>query len=340
MELIDPIQYGQQLEKVLINERNQRPYRSFRIEPFYGQIATARSVGCNVRCAYCWTDPHRDDPENQFKGTFLYTPEEMVKKLIDVSSNKYGKAMMTTFFRISGCEPTIGMNHLLEVLENFKKETGNKHPFLLETNGMILGHDEKVAEEISKFREMIQVRISIKAGTPEGLEKRTHVRGEFVDLPYRAISHLERHDVTYSLATIKDAKLISPDERKILFRKIFESSKKHPLAILSQTEEENIDLFGITKKRLTEAGLLDQEMINGMRHLYEPMSNSLLRDLYPKGLITAEQHRELIKTTRDRIFELLDAAELRIDTVNLAKACPGCPKNCKKGSLEDDNCSI
>lgn len=329
MELIDPIQYGQQLEKVLINERNQRPYRSFKIEPFYGQIATARSVGCNVRCAFCWTDPNRDDPENQFKDTVLYTPEGMVKKLIDVSSNEYGRAIMTTFFRISGCEPTIGMNHLLEVLKNFEKETGNKHPFLLETNGMILGHDEKVAEEISRFRNMIQVRLSLKAGTREGLEKRTHIQGKFVDLPFRAINNLEKYEIPYSLATIKDAKLMPPTERKILFRKIFESSSQPPLEVLSKIEEENIDLFGITRKRLMEAGLLDQEMTDGIRHLYEPMADSLSR-VYQQG-------RKLKTITKKKILELLDITELRIDRIDLAKACAACPKKCDKGKVEDDN---
>jgi uncharacterized Fe-S cluster-containing radical SAM superfamily protein len=44
--------------------------------------------------------------------------------------------------RISGGEPTIGRDHLLRVFDYF---SGKNILFILETNGILLGHDEGYA---------------------------------------------------------------------------------------------------------------------------------------------------------------------------------------------------
>ena len=107
-EPFDPIEVSKETERIVI-DGNKRKYNLFRVERFYGQIATARGVGCNLRCGFCWISPSRDYPEKY--GTF-YSPQEVYDKLIEVSSSKRARTLMSEGVRISGCEPTLGMDHL------------------------------------------------------------------------------------------------------------------------------------------------------------------------------------------------------------------------------------
>lgn len=314
--LIDPIEYGKELEKTIITDGDKRPYRSFRIEPFYGQIATARSVACNLKCAFCWTDPARDEPEeNRYEDIKTYSPQEAYDELVRISSNKYGSCQLTEFFRITGCEPTIGITHLLDILRIIEETKRPLKGMLLETNGMILGNDEEVTKRIAEFRERVLVRVSLKAGTPEGLERRTGVQGKFVDLPFEAIKHLEKHRVPYVVATATaDAKLVSKTERRKLFKKLVTASRMPPLQLLIRVEEELFDLFGLTRKRLRQAGLLDTETAKGKRLVYERISRSLSRILFP------EQERKGIGRMGPEEFEQFSQRLATIDKTTVLQA--------------------
>ena len=247
----DPIERSRQVEKVIING-DQRKYNTFRLEPFYGQIATARGVGCNLQCAFCWINPSKDHPENY--GAF-YSPQEVYDKLIEISSNRFGRAIMTSLVRISGCEPTLGKEHLLSFLELCKKEINNRRDFrgfLLETNGILLGNDEKYIKALSEFKEHLIVRLSFKAGTPEEFERKTGARKEFFDLPFRALESLKRYGFVYRLASMsQDPALMPPEERSSLLERIVHIGIEN----LSLLEEERTDLFGIAIRRLTERGI-------------------------------------------------------------------------------------
>ena len=59
--------------------------------------------------------------------------------------------------RISGNEPTIARDHLIMVLELLPKNL----LFILETNGILLGHDASYAEDLARF-ENLYVRVSLK----------------------------------------------------------------------------------------------------------------------------------------------------------------------------------
>ncbi len=313
MNLIDPIEYAKELEKTIITDGDKRLYRSFRLEPFYGQIATARSVGCNSRCAFCWVDPARDNPKNQYRSLKPYSPREVYDELAKVSSSKYGQWMMTEFLRITGCEPTIGLEHLLGVLKIIEETAKPSHGMLLETNGMILGNDEEVARAIAEFRERVLVRLSFKAGTPEGLEKRAGVQGKFVDLPFKALQYLEKYEIPHHVvAATGDARLMPEQERRAFFKRLVMESEEMPISVLAHVGGEVMDLFGLTRKRLSKAGLLDPDMVEGRRFIYEGILRSVFRVLSAKHGNGREVGQEVLKgISKETVLQALDEAEFR-----------------------------
>lgn len=244
----DPLQLTKKIEKSVI-DGDKRKYRVFRLEPFYRQIATARGSGCNLKCNFCWTDPSRDDLK--ISGKF-YSPEEVYDKLIEVSSNEYGKAIMSEYIRISGCEPTIGKDHLLSILEIVKREQYFSKGFLLETNGILLGTDENYVKDLSEFKDRLIIRLSFKAGTPELFEEKTGARKEFFDYPFYALHYLQKHNIPYALAAMsKDPEIMPSEERMGLLKRITD----YGIDNLRKLEEEGTDLFGLTVKRLTISGI-------------------------------------------------------------------------------------
>lgn len=109
--------------------------------------------------------------------------------------------------RISGCEPTIGKERLLKVLE-FVYES--KYPlFILETNGIILGSDRDYVRRLSEFKEKLYVRVSFKAATPEGFTKRTVAIGKYYKLSFKALKYLLDKRIYARAAAMTDPKVIS-----------------------------------------------------------------------------------------------------------------------------------
>ena len=68
----DPIKLIKETEK-LVCQGNKRKYTDFYATGVYGGIATGYTVGCCLRCIFCWVDWSRDYPET--RGEF-YSPEE------------------------------------------------------------------------------------------------------------------------------------------------------------------------------------------------------------------------------------------------------------------------
>ena len=146
--MIDPIQKAREINNI-VTRGNQRKYYRFRPAPFYGGIATADCVGCCLCCIFCWSYPIVTHPEH--RGQY-YSPEQVSSRLIGIARKKRFKHI-----RISGNEPTLARDHLIEVLslipENFL--------FILETNGILIGHDISYANDLAAFKNL-HVRVSIK----------------------------------------------------------------------------------------------------------------------------------------------------------------------------------
>jgi len=104
--MYDPLELARKTAK-MVCQGTARQYYRFRPARFYGGIATADCLGCNLRCAFCWAwgQLHQVQKLGQFYG-----PAEVAARLTAIARKKGFPQV-----RISGNEPTLGMPHLLEV---------------------------------------------------------------------------------------------------------------------------------------------------------------------------------------------------------------------------------
>lgn len=235
----DPLELARKTEKIVCKD-DARKYTDFYATGVYGGIATGYTVGCCLRCYYCWVDWSRDFPEKI--GNF-YSAEEAFKNL-KKTAIKFGVKKM----RISGAEPTLGRRHLLALLKYVEESEFNL--FILETNGILFGADNSYVKEIGKFTKP-HIRISLKAGTPEGFEKRTGANAASFELPYLAIEHLKNAKVSFHVAAMTDSRIMDNEERKTLLKTL--SAIDFDLA--GHLEEEQIDPYDTTLERLKQAGV-------------------------------------------------------------------------------------
>ncbi|MCC6021264.1 MAG: radical SAM protein [Thermoproteaceae archaeon] len=151
-----------------------RRYARFRADRWYGGIATADVVGCNLRCGMCWA--WRSTSYQLARGEWL-SPGDVAERLGRIARSRgFGQV------RISGGEPLIAAQHALRVADLLGKYT-----FILETNGTLV--DSKLARELSS-RPNIVVRVSIKGATPEEFERITLSPRQYFYRQLDALRHL------------------------------------------------------------------------------------------------------------------------------------------------------
>lgn len=231
----DPLRLAEQT-KNLVCQDDSRKYTDFYCTGVYGGISTGYLVGCCLRCIFCWVDFSRDYPETY--GEF-YTPEQVVEKLV-ANAKKSGVKKV----RISGGEPTLSKEHLLKVLDLVEK-VGLF--FILETNGILLGSDPEYLQALKKYRNLY-VRISLKAGTPEGFEKRTGAISRFYELPYLAVEQAIKEGLYFRVACMSDSRLMPVEEKTEMIGKLKEIGYSNYL------EEETCDPYETSIVRLRKAG--------------------------------------------------------------------------------------
>jgi uncharacterized Fe-S cluster-containing radical SAM superfamily protein len=66
--------------------------------------------------------------------------------------------------------------------------------FILETNGILIGHDPSYAEDLSRFPNLY-VRVSLKGACPEDFTRLTQAKPEGFDYPLKALEHLVEEGV-------------------------------------------------------------------------------------------------------------------------------------------------
>jgi len=248
----DPLELARETEKIVTREGPEgleRKYTGFYSVSVYGGIATGYAAGCCLRCIYCWSNWSRDFPE-EF-GRF-YSPKEVAQNLLKAAKrglaySKYWKKIVPKIdkLRLSGCEPTLGKEHLLSVLENVEK---SRCPFYLETNGLLLGSDREYVTRLSRFSRFIYVRVSFKAATPGGFTQRTGAIGEYYELPFKALRYLLDEGIRARAAAMTDPKVMSEEERRVLIEKLEDIDAGARYS--STLEEEQIDAYDATLKRL------------------------------------------------------------------------------------------
>ena len=132
------------------NQHLRKYYRFRYSSQFYGGIVTGDVVGCNLRCAYCWSQKTAWHPR---KGSW-YAADQVVKALLNLAHKHQCQKI-----RLSGGEPTLCQDHLLAVLSQIPEH----FTFILETNGILLS-EEGYIQRLEDLSNPPYVRISLKAG--------------------------------------------------------------------------------------------------------------------------------------------------------------------------------
>ncbi len=242
--MYDPLELSEKIEKIVV-DGNRRKYYRFRSAKWYGGIVTGDVLGCNLRCVFCWLDETpRNWPEKI--GRF-YSPEEVFRKLCWIAEKKKLKQM-----RLSGSEPTIGKQHLLELLEMIDK---TKYSFILETNGILI--DEDYAKSLSEFRNL-HVRVSFKGTSEKEFSILTGAKPEGFALQLKAIENLVKNNVSCHPAVMVsfsekenfgkliskfkeiDSNLEAEIEELILYSHVVKRLEKHNIKYKKGYEPENV----------------------------------------------------------------------------------------------------
>jgi uncharacterized Fe-S cluster-containing radical SAM superfamily protein len=247
----DPLKLARETERVVTRkgkEGLERKYVAIYSAPVYRGIATGYAAGCCLRCIYCWSNWSRDYPE-KFGG--FYSAKEVAQRLFAAAERgitSFGwerfRKLKVEKLRLSGCEPTIGKEHLLSVLEYAES---SKYPlFILETNGILLGADRNYVKSLARFKKLY-VRVSFKAATPEGFTQRTGGFGYYCQLPFKALEYLLDEGIDARAAAVTDPRVMPEEERRILIDKL---GKIDSRILDDGLEEEEIGSYNTSVQRL------------------------------------------------------------------------------------------
>ncbi|MEM4766932.1 MAG: radical SAM protein [Ignisphaera sp.] len=259
--IYNPIKLSEIVEKNVVylsNGKIFRKYYRFRATKFYGGSSTGDIVGCNLSCKYCWSLGTNTSPA--IKGIGFYVdPEEAALRLLSIASQKSFK-----YIRLSGGEPTIGFDHILQLLKNISKSAlFDKIRFILETNGILIGYKKNYAGELSKFP-FVTVRVSLKGCSPNEFNAITGAGEEFYDYQLKAIKYLFENNVDTIVAiTIS---FCNKDSFSRLVQQLLELGED----IIDRIELEVVKLYPSIAKRLCKSKIYPWIAI-------DPRKNVLLR---------------------------------------------------------------
>jgi len=231
---LDPLELAEKVKKV-VSSGEKRKYYRFRPAPYYGGIATADCVGCCLKCLFCWSWHIIIQPEKV--GRF-YSPGEVARNLVSIARKKGFQQV-----RISGNEPTLHRSHLLSVLQLIPKEIH----FILETNGILIGHDPSYGRDLSRFSNLY-VRVSLKGACQDDFTRLTQAETEGFDLQLKALENLVEEGVNCFPAVMSN--FSSKEEIEKLRQRL-----KDIRPDFYDFEEEKLILYPFVEENLKKADL-------------------------------------------------------------------------------------
>ena len=230
----NPVKRAEEVAKIVSREDRRKYYR-FRSARFYGGIATADCVGCCLRCIFCWSWPQVIKPDRFGK---FYDPKDVAGRLATILRKKRFRRV-----RVSGNEPTIAWDHLVKVIELLRKDVF----FILETNGILIGHDDGYAKDLARF-DNLYVRVSLKGCTGEEFSYLTGAVPEGFALQLQALENLSRAGVRAHPAAM--ISFSPPENIRALKKRLKEIAPEY-----GDPEIEELALYGDVEKRLRKAGI-------------------------------------------------------------------------------------
>ena len=238
MDGYDPIVLTKATENVVIDGNKRKYARLARPLRFYGGTTSATEVGCNLRCKFCFSDAPVRKPHSTGK---FYTPQQVFDAL-SKSARKYGHKLISA----SASEGTLGKQHLFELLELVDK---SEFIFVLETNGMTIGHDSEFAKQLSRYKNL-HVRVSIKGATRDEYRKLTGAMSSSYDLPFKALSYLIKEKVSCNACI--SISFSSSENIKKAENRLYSIWP----GLLKSLEKEHITLFPKVYKRLKHLDMM------------------------------------------------------------------------------------
>jgi len=232
--LYDPITRAEETARIVCRGNRRRYYR-FRSARFYGGIGTADCLGCCLRCLFCWSWDKVLKPDRY--GDF-YSPQQAAGKLTTIA---YQRGF--TQVRISGNESTLARDHALQVVRQIPADL----LFILETNGILIGHDPTYARDLSKFKNLY-VRVSIKGSSEAEFSRLTGAEPSGFGLQIQALENLARSNVNVHPAVM--VSFSTEEDIKTLRRRLKEIAED-----FEDFEMEELVLYGKVEERLLKAGL-------------------------------------------------------------------------------------
>ena len=182
----DPVEYGKVIEQKVM-KGNERKYYKIKYTKWYGSIISAYTLGCILRCAYCW---NYNKNENLSKYGSFKSPREVAKRI-----NKLLEEHNCRFCRVTGGEAILGYRsaeHLVEIIGSVEVEQ-----FLVETNGIILGRCPEILDMFEDVKDKAVFRVSIKGYDYSHFERVTDRPGCWLDCTFNCIRELSRRKFAY-----------------------------------------------------------------------------------------------------------------------------------------------
>jgi len=239
LPLYDSVARHEAIEKLVVHNRNdgvqERKYWRFRRDRWYGGIVTADAVGCGLLCKYCWvSDAVMFQPAET--GRF-YPPDVVAKILVDLAKKRNLEQL-----RVSGGEPTIGKTHLLQLLDQLE---GSRLLFILETNGILIGNDQKYAEDIAKHK-YIHVRVSLKGCNENEFATLTGAQPKGFCLQLKALKNLVQ-------ATVKcHPAVMTSFSTQLSVQQLTERLRRISPLLAEELEIEELILYPSVKRKINK----------------------------------------------------------------------------------------
>jgi uncharacterized Fe-S cluster-containing radical SAM superfamily protein len=167
-----------------------RRYYRFRVSKNYGGSAVGDVLGCNLGCVYCWCW----SINSKLKLGDYRKPKDVVEILLSIARRDGFRIV-----RLSGGEPTLCFDHLVNVLKIFAS-VRRSEVFVVETNGIVLGVNDDYVRRLKPYRSAIVVRLSIKGCSEEEFEKITGFNRSVFYLQIKALENLDAEGIPYTVA--------------------------------------------------------------------------------------------------------------------------------------------